>query len=133
MITINSRTITAELAWLKGVIEMRLEQLLAAEEGTEEGIIPELDEDPSPYAQLVREQGLTSNDRLVLILTLAPHVQPALLDYFFLRCESTQRGYTEFGGIQGKNHGGFLPTGETALFLIAGNDLEHRIEMQTYL
>ncbi len=132
-ITINSQTITAELAWLKSVIEMRLEQLLDAEGGTEEVVIPEVEEDPSPYAQLIREQQLTINDRLILILTLAPHVQPALLDYFFLRSESTQRGYTEFGGIQGKNHGGFLPTGETALFLIAGGDLEHRIEMQTYL
>ena len=32
--------------------------------------------------------------------------------------------YTEFGGWKGLSHGGFLPTGETAVFLLAGDRVE---------
>jgi hypothetical protein len=44
--------------------------------------------------------------------------------------ERLNRGFTEFGGILGKAHGGFLPTGETLLFLVAGNDLQRRLAVQ---
>ena len=36
--------------------------------------------------------------------------------------------FPEFGGIKGKNYRGILPTGETALYVLAGNNLEKRIE-----
>src|SRR5690606_17891567 len=32
------------------------------------------------------------------------------------------------GGLQGNTHGGFIPTGETALFILAGDDLAARFE-----
>jgi len=38
------------------------------------------------------------------------------------------RGHTEAGGIQARAHGGFLPTGETALLLLAGSDVRARFE-----
>jgi hypothetical protein len=52
-----------------------------------------------------------------------------LLDILWTRNEATQRGFTEFGGVHGTNHGGFLPTGETAAFLLAGDDLAARFEV----
>jgi hypothetical protein len=39
------------------------------------------------------------------------------------------RGFTEFGGIKGQNHGGFLPTGETVSFIVAANDMEKRFSL----
>ncbi|MCB0639770.1 MAG: ATP-binding protein, partial [Lewinella sp.] len=35
-----------------------------------------------------------------------------------------------FGGVRGKNHRGILPTGETAQFILAGNDLDRRLAVQ---
>jgi SpoVK/Ycf46/Vps4 family AAA+-type ATPase len=49
---------------------------------------------------------------------------------FLVKNESTQNIYTEFGGKKGKNHTGFIPTGETAMFILAGNDLEKRFSLQ---
>jgi len=39
----------------------------------------------------------------------------------------------EFGGVRGEQHRGVLPTGETAQFVLAGDDLAGRIEVQRML
>jgi hypothetical protein len=62
----------------------------------------------------------------VLVLALIPHVQPQILDIFFAKNSHFDRGYTEFGGIKGNYFGGFIPTGETAMFMLAANDLYQR-------
>ena len=54
-------------------------------------------------------------------------MNPAQLDTFFLRNQNLDRGYTEFGGLSGNSHGGFLPTCETAMFLLAGDRLSARL------
>ena len=47
-----------------------------------------------------------------------------------LRNPTYERGFPEFGGVKGRNHGGFIPTGETLLFLLTGTDLANRFELQ---
>ncbi|MGH2645736.1 MAG: ATP-binding protein, partial [Chitinophagaceae bacterium] len=69
---------------------------------------------------------MSITERIILVLALAPHLQPHLLDVFFIKNIDYDRGFTEFGGIKGQNHGGFLPTGETVAFILAANDLEKR-------
>ena len=68
-------------------------------------------------------------ERLVLILALSPHVCPQLLDIFYTKNERYGRGFTEFGGVKGRQHGGFIPTGETAAFILAGTDLSMRFQV----
>src|SRR6185369_6368265 len=75
---------------------------------------PTLVEPRSAYARFVVEHDLTPGQRLVVLLALIPHVRPQLLDVLWSRNDVTQRGFTEFGGMQGLTHGGFIPTGETA-------------------
>nr|MBP6828563.1 ATP-binding protein [Saprospiraceae bacterium] len=41
--------------------------------------------------------------------------------------------FPEFGGVKAANHRGILPTGETAQFILAGDDLEKRLEVQRLL
>jgi adenylate kinase family enzyme len=60
-------------------------------------------------------------ERIVLLLALMPHLSPQSLDLFFIRNQQLDRPYTEFGGWKGASHNGFLPTGETAAFLLAVN------------
>jgi hypothetical protein len=50
-----------------------------------------------------------------------------MLDPFMIQNESLHRRFTEFGGLVGASHGGFLPTFETAIFLLAGNDTRARL------
>ncbi|MCC5612362.1 ATP-binding protein [Nostoc sp. CHAB 5834] len=135
-ITQNSATLEGELTWLATVIETRLKQHFendSAYEAIDDIVPPDLTGDSSSYATLITEQAFRWEDRLALILALTPQQRPHLLDVFYLKNSTYDRGFTEFGGIKGKNHGGFLPTGETALFLLAGHDLDQRIRRQAYL
>ena len=91
---------------------------------------PDLSNDTSIYADFVKYYNMTVAERLLLILALIPYLQPHLLDVFFSTKKSTGRGYTEFGGIKGNHHGGFIPTIETALFILAGNNLGDRFSYQ---
>lgn len=54
------------------------------------------------------------------------YIRPQALDIFFAKNKDFDRQYTEVGGWKGRSHGGFLPTGETASFIIAGEDIEKR-------
>lgn len=71
-------------------------------------------------------QKITFQERAVVMLVLMPHVCPQILDIFFVQNKNFDRQYTEFGGWKGLSHAGFLPTGETAVFILAGEDTEKR-------
>ncbi len=129
----NGRDLEAELEWLAQLLERRL-ALYFAENSTSpplpgpELLPPALDGSQSPYARFVLQHRLTPAERAVLLLALAPHLRPQLLDILCTRNEATQRGFVEFGGLQGVVQGAFLPTGETAVFLLAGDNLSARLK-----
>lgn len=120
-------------SWWDKILHPKSEILLLPEKSeslnAQETTPPDLSTDQSVYAEFVKYYQLSVDERLVLILALIPHIQPHLLDVFLSVNKSLGRGYTEFGGVKGNRHGGFLPTVETALFLLAGNDLGHRFRM----
>lgn len=125
----NAATVAAELDWFERVLEARIALHFgqaAAVDDIHALTPPDLTDDPSEYAAIVREQGMGFDERVVLMLALAPHVRPQVLDLLFVRNRNLDRGFTEFGGWKGKTHGGFLPTCETAAFLVAGEDLAAR-------
>ena len=72
---------------------------------------------------------VTLEEQVVLMLALIPHIRPQILDIFFVHNKSFNRPYTEFGGWKGVSHVGFLPTGETAMFIVAGDDVGGRKEV----
>ncbi len=123
--------LNAELDWLWAALSERFQRYFAAE-GAAEGVTvlspPPLDGTDTEYARLVTEWEMGPAERLALVLALAPHLRPQALDGFLMVNKQSERGYSEFGGWRGKTHGGFLPTGETVLFLLAGADLEARVE-----
>ena len=69
---------------------------------------------------------ITFEEKVVIMLALMPHCYPQALDIFFVNNKNFDRPYTEFGGWKGVSHGGFLPTGETAAFMLIGENMEKR-------
>lgn len=91
---------------------------------------------PDPQGEGWRElfglpAGVTPSfdEQVVMMLALMPHLSPQVLDIFFVHNKNFDRPYTEFGGWKGLSHGGFLPTGETAAFVLAGDEAERRREI----
>jgi hypothetical protein len=129
--TANAATLMTELQWLKQVIDTRMNLYWQRESAyTNIYDIPAagLSDDPSMYAQVVQYYNLDMAERIILLLALAPHIMPHLLDIFFIKNADYDRGFTEFGG-RGHQHGGFVPTGETAAFILAANDLSIRFQL----
>lgn len=136
----NAAGLTAELNWFAGVIDNRFrnyfsvktndeEKKAGAEVSLDRPAPPDTSSGQSVYDEFVNYYRLSEDERLVLMLALAPHIQPQLLDVFFTANSTYGRGFTEFGGIKGSRHSGFIPTIETAFFLLAGNNLSRRFEV----
>jgi hypothetical protein len=130
--TANAASIEREIAWFSAVLAKRFDAYFGQSGETDDIrslAPPDLADDTSVYAQVVREAGMDFDERLVLVLALIPHVRPQALDLFFTHNKNIDRGFTEFGGWRGKSHGGMLPTCETAAFILAGDDLARRFEI----
>jgi hypothetical protein len=137
----RATTLELELDWLHSVIQAGLHsyfgvappQPVYQEEYTSdqylltEKLLPDLTKDLSAYAQCVKKFNMSREERIMLLLALTPHLAPDLLDDFLIKDERHGYSHTNFGGVKGKNHAGFLPTGQTALFLIAGRDVEKKL------
>lgn len=116
-----------ELDWLEACLQARLEAHFQQLEVS----MPEPPDPPpnSALAALIKEHHLGADERLVLALALAPHLRPTALDLLLVRNQNLDRNFTEFGGWKGQRHGGFLPTGETAAFLLTGAQLARRVAL----
>ncbi|MBV8659992.1 MAG: ATP-binding protein [Burkholderiales bacterium] len=126
---IHATALGLELNWLETVLDVRLKQHFQQDGGTDPIPAPPALPADSALAELVQSLQLDASARLVLALGLAPHLRPSVLDLLFVRNRNLDRTFTEFGGWKGVRHNGFLPTGETAAFLVAGDDLTKRIEL----
>ncbi len=120
-----------ELTWLREVIEQQFSLRYAPGAPAAAPRPPPVADAPGPYARLLRRLGLDPDARLLLMLAMAPHLAPELLDSFQLQNQATGRRFSEFGGVTAQVHTGFLPTLETAMFLLAGTSLARRLELQS--
>ncbi len=67
---------------------------------------------------------------IILLLALAPHLTSGFFRSILAEHLPDGGDFPEFGGVKGQNHRDILPTGETAQFILAGDDLEKRLEVQ---
>jgi hypothetical protein len=130
---VDTATLEAELEWLAAVIERRLQSYFDKDAPASPPLPdaalppPALDALAGPCAAALQGLRLDAQERLLLALALAPLLRPQLLDVLWTRNEATQRSFTEFGGLA-VAHGPFVPTAETACFVLAGDDLALRLQ-----
>ena len=90
---------------------------------------PTHDPEDSPYAQFIFQFQLGMRDRALLVLSLVNQVQP---DFLLPLIQKTKE-YPDLGGATGQNFNGFVPTGETYLFLMAWRDTFKRQALIEFL
>ncbi len=125
-----------EMDWLQAVIDQVIKSYLLQEGHEKHWLdipVPDLSSDDSPYAVKTREWDLDIYARLALVLSMAPHLRPEVLDILFGKNQLYDRGFTEFGGLVDKSHNGFLPTGQTFCFLVTAINPEWRYAVMTVL
>ena len=123
----NGAAIEAEIGWFTALLDRRFrihggeledEDILA-------GVPPPRLAATTPYGEAART--LSPGERLVLILAMLPLIRPQALDPLLIPNSQAGRPFTEFGGGPAGDRSGFRPTRETALFLIAGEDMDRRL------
>ncbi len=129
--SVQAEALSAELDWLADCLRLRLRHYFDAQQPASPPLPGTLCPPPalaphSAYAALLAQHGLDAADRLLLALALAPLLKPQLLDVLQSRNDSTQRSFTEFGDASAPG-GAFVPSGETACFLLAGDALAGRL------
>lgn len=129
----NAQHLEEELDWFSRLLDTRI-KLYFDKECSYGDVLevpaPPLNGRPSSYSRFLERMDAGRPERIVLLLALIPHIRPQMLDVFFTRNEHYDRGFTEFGGLRGEGYSGFMPTGETAMFLLAGADLERRFRFR---
>ena len=131
MNAVISESLSLHFEWLKQLVDLRIRTYFEQGEPDEVMRMPLMPDlmPVSPLDVFFQEYQFSWQERAILLLALCPYMRPELLDIFFTENTNFKRGFTEFGGLKGKTHGGFLPTCETAVFLLAGNHVGHRLEV----
>ena len=84
----------------------------------------------SAFLDFVRQHDLNNEEFLLLLIALAPHIQSDFFEEIIQGQIPDKGNFPQFGGVRGKEFRGMLPTGETALFILAGNDFQKRFQIQ---
>lgn len=116
---------TAHIDWFDRILTVAMQ--LYFRQGCEYTSIEEVTPPDDGWLEdMTGRQEITFGERAAIMLALMPHIRPQALDIFFAKNKDFDHQYTEFGGWKGRSHRGFLPTGETSSFIIAGEDIEKR-------
>lgn len=126
----NGRNVKISIDYLQYMLRIRFQQHFATDTTPQAVEPPQLLNDGSPFYEYVSQHDLSFNEYIILLLALTPHVQPDIFSKTVQEFMPEGGDFPEFGGVKGTNHRGFLPTGETAVFLLAEGDYERRFAIQ---
>ncbi|MBR9998843.1 MAG: hypothetical protein KFF73_07730, partial [Cyclobacteriaceae bacterium] len=69
------------------------------------------------------DDSFSFEEKLVLFLAITPYIKPGYMEEVIAQALPQGGEFIGFGGVKGQQHRGILPTGETALFLLAGMNI----------
>ena len=123
----NTVFIEQEIEWLARIIDTRLKLYFGHE--CSYASIEELNTGrQAQWYQLINNKSeLSFADKIMLWLSLAPILKPQLLDSFYVKNQDIDNRFTEFGAFRSAQFNGLLPTMDTLLFILCGDDLQQRI------
>jgi len=128
----SSQNILNSLQLLQQVIRNRLDGFFKKEEKDLSSFFPsvQINEDDSALHEFIINNKLSVEEYITILTALAPHIHPTLFENCIQEFLPQGGQFPEFGGVNGSNHRGILPTGETVLFILCGNNLEMRLHLQ---
>jgi adenylate kinase family enzyme len=117
---------------LAGLIQARIRASIGENEKTVTSL-PALPSSKSLLATFAQENKLRTEEQYLLLIALAPHIKPAFFDQAIQQALPKAGDFPQIGGVRGKQFRGFIPTGETVSFILAGEqngngqELMHRL------
>lgn len=124
---IHIYTLQTALNYLSEVIRWRMESYFH-QDGQPQKPMPNPPEQwltiQGPLTQFIRKYQLDTAAQLTLLIALAPHLQPDFFERAIVSGLPQAGDYPQIGGWRGKYYRGFLPTGETVLFILGGSQFQ---------
>lgn len=117
------------LDWLRTTVSGRLRNHTRQADSLEVGPL-DFRSTQSAISNFIEQFNPTYEEFLVLMLALTPHLQPGFFRSILAEHLPEGGDFPEFGGVKAQNHRDILPTGETAQFILAGDDIEKRLDVQ---
>jgi len=137
IITGNAAVIAEEIAWLSSILNSRILKLENADAKTlyfTEAPAPALSGKNSAYADLVNKYRLSDRERLLLISSLVPHISA---ETFTTRMRDDHKTlkikYPSLGGYFDATFTNFVPSLQTVVYLLAGDDMSSMLYNYLYL
>ncbi len=121
------------LNYLEKIIRLRLAKQFGKEyeyDQIKDIPLPNFNGQATAFTDFVSKAALSLDEFILLLIALSPHIQPHFFDQFMNEYLPQDGDFPQLGGVRGKQHRGFLPTGETFLFLIAASNIEKRFTAQ---
>lgn len=119
-----------DLNWLHRVIEYQLGLLSESEKNEFERkncFIPNIPSNKSFYGKFIVENKLSLVERGLLVIGLATYFRPYVFNELLKIARNNQVGDSRIGGLINNNQMYFIPTGETAIFLLTNGSLKERM------
>ena len=128
----NAANLRHALKFLKQVVALRCGLQFGEKAAGEPIAVPDLAYvgDASEFSRFIERRQPTFDEYVVLLLALIPHVAPGALESWIKKAIPTSGDFPEIGGSRDNDRSLLVPTGETAVFVLAGEDLDRRIEVQ---
>jgi hypothetical protein len=117
------------LEWLDQIVDGSLSAYIGGSNTAETATLSYYDDD-SWLSRFLRQYKPEPKEFAVFVLALVPHLKPGLIGRRISTRLPEGGDFHEFGGVRVQGHRDILPTGETAQFVLAGNDLEKRLAIQ---
>lgn len=134
IIELNIHTIQHELAWLSSTIDQRLNHFFKQEQNNLSFDLkqpPDLTNDFSKYALLIKDNAFGTTERLLIIAALAIVYKPEMYDRLQIKNKTLNKNFTEFGGFKDAESGAFIPTLRTVSFLLNESDLLRTVQIHS--
>lgn len=133
MLSPHFHTLQTALNYLAEVIQWRMDSYLSDHVKVQTAM-PSLPDEwwtaETPLNTFIRKYQLDTAAQLTLLIALAPHLQPDFFDSLITKRLPQAGDYPQIGGWRGKSYRGFLPTGETVLFILGSTQLSDRLNLQ---
>lgn len=133
----NALIISEETEWFSRILDSRIRKLEDEVQETlyfSEALPPDLSQKNSAYADLVNNYGLGAAERLFLIGSLLPHISPETYTSRLRDKESSLKiRYPKLGGYFDATFTNFVPTLQTIVYLLGGEDLSAMLYNHLFL
>lgn len=131
--SIETDNLQLSLDWLSQILDRALAQHFEYQPAPEAPDALSLYASNQGLAALVADLQPSVEEFALLMLALAPHLQPDFFNRHVARYLPNGGEFPEFGGIKRDHHRSLQATGETAQLVLAGRDTGKRIEIQCLL